>query len=83
MDQALRQLLAELEADTGTEVADAFAKLACGYFAETAGGAGRVSTAHAPADLASRFSEPLPMEGRPLADVLHRLVRRGLVERVG
>lgn len=78
MDHALQQLLATLESDTGSDVAQAFARLVVGYFAETRNGDGRVSTAHAPADLAGRFEEPLPIEGRPIADVLARLEREVL-----
>ena len=43
------------------------------YLADTRAGDGRVSTALDPADLAARFAEPLPAEGRPLDDVLARL----------
>ena len=45
------------------------------YLAGTREGDGAVSSATDPAVLASRFDEPLPVEGRPLADVLARLER--------
>ena len=43
MDFALQQLLADLERDTGADVAQAFATLVVDYFAETRSGLGRVS----------------------------------------
>jgi L-2,4-diaminobutyrate decarboxylase len=75
MDRALQQLLADLESDTATDAAHAFARLVVEYFADTRTGRGRVSTAHTPAELAARFEEPLPPQGLPLADVLARLER--------
>ena len=75
MDRALQQLLADLEEDTATGAAHAFARLVVEYFADTRSGSGRVSTAHSPAELAARFAEPLPLRGQPLADVLARLER--------
>jgi L-2,4-diaminobutyrate decarboxylase len=75
MNVALQRLLADLEHDTGADVAHAFANLVVEYFAETRSGAGRVSTAHTPLDLAARFEEPLPRQGRPLSEVLARLER--------
>ncbi len=75
MDRALHELLADLEGDTAAEAAHAFARLIVEYFADTRSGDGRVSTARTPAEIASRFEEPLPLTGRPLADVLERLER--------
>jgi L-2,4-diaminobutyrate decarboxylase len=75
MDRALQELLADLEGDAATAAAHAFARLIVEYFADTRSGDGRVSTARTPAEIASRFEEPLPLEGRPLADVLERLER--------
>jgi L-2,4-diaminobutyrate decarboxylase len=68
-------LLAELERDAGAESAAAFVRLVLHYLADTRTGAGRVSTALTPADLAARFDEPLPELGRPLDEVLRRLQR--------
>ena len=73
MAESLRELLADLERDAGAETAAAFTQLAVDYLEDTRAGDGRVSTALAPADLAARFAEPLPAEGRPLEDVLARL----------
>jgi L-2,4-diaminobutyrate decarboxylase len=75
MDRTLQRLLADLEDDTTSDAAHAFARLAVEYFADTRTGVGRVSTAHSPSDLAARFAEPLPPHGQPLADVLSRLER--------
>ena len=75
MNTALKNLLAGLEQDAGPEAADAFARLVVGYLEDTRAGAGRVSTARTPAELESRFAEPLPDDGRPIADVIDRLRR--------
>ena len=73
MTEPLCQVLSELERDAGAETAAAFSRLVVEYLAETRTGSGRVSTALCPSDLAARFAEPLPAEGRPLDDVLARL----------
>jgi L-2,4-diaminobutyrate decarboxylase len=75
MTPDIQRVLEELERDTSVEAATAFAALVSGYFAATATGDGRVSTPESPASLAGRFDEPLPAEGRPLADVVARLER--------
>ena len=75
MNRALQQLLADLERDTAADAAAAFSSLVVAYFADTRTGAGRVSTARTPAELATRFEEPLPQHGLPLAEVLARLER--------
>ena len=75
MDQSLQHLLAELERDATAEAAQAFTRLVVAYFASTEKGDGRVSTARTPSELAVRFDEPLPVDGRPLVDVLSRLER--------
>ena len=80
MDSTLATILAELERDTSTEVAQGFARLVSAYFADTRIGDGRVSTAETPAGLAARFNEPLPQSGRPVADVLARLEREVVAE---
>jgi L-2,4-diaminobutyrate decarboxylase len=73
MSVSLPDLLADLEAESGAAAASAFAQLVVDYLAGTRTGAGRVSTALGPAELAERFAEPLPADGRPLADVIERL----------
>ena len=80
MNPTLTRLLAELERDTSTEVAEGFGRLVAGYFADTRAGEGRVSTALTPAELAARFDEPLPLAGQPMADVLARLEREVVAE---
>src|SRR5215203_5791963 len=51
MNPRLQQVLAELESDSGADVGETFTTLVAGYFASTRSGVGRVSTAHAPAEL--------------------------------
>jgi L-2,4-diaminobutyrate decarboxylase len=80
MDEPLTQLLADLEGDTGPEVGHGFMRLVVGYLASTRTGDGRVSTALDPSDLAARFDEPLPIQGRPIDEVLRRLERDVLPE---
>jgi L-2,4-diaminobutyrate decarboxylase len=75
MSVLLPELLADLELEAGPAAAAAFAQLVVEYLADTRSGAGRVSTALTPADLAARFDEPLPELGRPIDDVLDRLRR--------
>ena len=75
MTDSLEQLLEDLEHETGHDTAAAFARLVADYLSETRTGSGRVSTDRTPADLAARFAEPLPDEGRALDTVLDRLRR--------
>jgi L-2,4-diaminobutyrate decarboxylase len=75
MRDPLDTVLAEIEADTGAHAAAAFTRLVIEYFASTRSGDGRVSTGAAPADLATRFDEPLPSGGQPIAEVIARLER--------
>ena len=71
----VRDVLAALEADTDREVGAAFARLVTDYFHGTRAGDGPVSTPLRPAELARRFDEPLPAEGRPIHELLARLER--------
>jgi L-2,4-diaminobutyrate decarboxylase len=80
LDATLQQVLTDIEHDMAAEVAGAFARLVAEYFAETGACLGRVSTAHAPAELAVRFDEPLPQRGRPIADVIGRIERDVLTD---
>jgi L-2,4-diaminobutyrate decarboxylase len=75
MPEPLQRLLADLEHDAASDAADGFARIVTDYFAGTRSGEGRVSTKLSPAELAARFAEPLPSEGRPLAEVLARVER--------
>jgi L-2,4-diaminobutyrate decarboxylase len=75
MDPALESLLSEIELDTTADAASSFAWMAVEYLADARRGAGRVWTPHGPDALGARFDETLPVEGRPLADVIGRLRR--------
>ena len=66
-------VFSELGADERVEAAESFARMVARYFADTRDSSGRVSTPLSPADLARRFAEPMPSQGRPLAEVLSRL----------
>jgi L-2,4-diaminobutyrate decarboxylase len=68
-------VLSDIENDAAFPAAQAFARLAVEYFAAARGGEGPVSTPLAPEEIARRFEEPLPREGRPLAEVVERLRR--------
>ena len=80
MNSTLTHILAELERDTSTEVADGFARLVAAYFADTRVADGRVSTGETAAALAARFDEPMPQAGRPVTEVLARLERDVIAE---
>ena len=75
MNPDIQRVLDELERDTSTEAAVAFARIAARCFADTASGESRVSTPASPANLAARFNEPLPERSQPLASVLSRIER--------
>ncbi|MDZ4862396.1 MAG: pyridoxal-dependent decarboxylase [Gemmatimonadota bacterium] len=68
-------ILSDLDADSTRESGGLFLDLVARYLASTARGEGPVSTRLSPEDLARRFDEPLPREGRPLAEVVERLER--------
>ena len=68
-------ILSDLDADSTRESGGLFLDLVARYLASTARGEGPVSTSLSPEDLARRFDEPLPREGRPLAEVVERLER--------
>lgn len=72
-DPRTAALLTELEADMSFESGAKFLKIAADYFAETRKGEGPVSTLLDKATLAKRFDEPMPMEMRPLDEVVRRL----------
>ena len=55
------------------DAAALFTALAADYLAETRSGDGPVSTSLSAAELAARFDEPMPREGKPLAQVAARL----------
>jgi L-2,4-diaminobutyrate decarboxylase len=66
-------ILTLLEQDTAPDVARAFLALATDYLAASRDRTMRVSTDATRGQLARRFAEPLPAEGRPIADIIARL----------
>ncbi|HEY8833005.1 MAG TPA: aspartate aminotransferase family protein [Gemmatimonadaceae bacterium] len=68
-------ILAELEADTSLEVGESFARVTARYFESTRSGEGQVSTPRSAEELAQRFDEELPRDGRPVAEIIQRLER--------
>ena len=68
-------LLAQIDADASHEAGALFLDLVVRYLGSTARGEGPVSTSLSAAELYARFDEPLPHEGRPLAEVVERLER--------
>src|SRR5450759_3049249 len=73
-------ILAELEADTSLEVGEQFAAVTARYFASTRAGKGQVSTPRSAEELAQRFDEEFPREGRPVAEIIARLEREVLAD---
>jgi hypothetical protein len=73
-------LLAELEADTSLETGSQFAAVTARYFASTREGAGQVSTPLTSEELAARFVEDFPLDGRPVAEIIDRLEREVLAD---
>lgn len=68
-------ILAELEADTSLETGQQFAAVTARYLSSTRSGVGQVSTPLTSDEVAARFDEDLPRDGRPLTEVLDRLER--------
>jgi hypothetical protein len=73
-------ILAELEADTSLEVGESFAAVTARYFSSTRRGEGQVSTPRSSEELAKRFDEEFPLEGRPVAEIIERLEREVLAD---
>jgi L-2,4-diaminobutyrate decarboxylase len=68
-------ILAELEADTSLEVGESFARVTARYFETTRTGRGQVSTPRTAQELARRFDEEFPRDGRPVGEIIERLER--------
>ncbi len=66
-------ILTQLEQDTAPEIAREFLALATDYLAASRTRDMRVSTDATRAQLARRFAEPLPIQGRPIDDIIARL----------
>ena len=73
-------ILAELEADTSLEVGEIFAGVTARYLESTRRGDGQVSTPLSAEELARRFDEELPRDGRPVAEIVERLEREVLAD---
>ena len=73
-------ILAELEADTSLETGQQFAAVTARYFASTRSGAGQVSTPLTAEDLAARFEQDLPRDGRPVAEIIERLEKEVIAD---
>ena len=73
-------ILAELEADTSLEVGEIFAGVTARYFESTRRGDGQVSTPLTAEELAIRFDEAFPTDGRPVSEIVERLEREVLAD---
>lgn len=73
-------ILAELEADTSLDVGEMFAGVTARYFESTRRGDGQVSTQCSPEELARRFDEEFPLDGRPVSEIIERLEREVLAD---
>lgn len=71
-------ILAELEADTSFDVGKSFAAVTARYLESTRRGDGQVSTPRTAEELARRFDEDFPRDGRPVAEIIERLEREVL-----
>lgn len=69
------QIVAALDADRTRDAGLLFVDLIARYFEQTGRGAGAVSPTSTYEARAALFDEPLPRDGRPLADVVARLER--------
>ena len=66
-------ILAELEAETSLETGQQFAAVTARYFASTRAGTGQVSTSLSSDEIAARFDEDFPREGRSIGEIIERL----------
>jgi L-2,4-diaminobutyrate decarboxylase len=73
-------ILAELEADTSLEVGEIFAGVTARYFESTRRGGGQVSTPRSAEELARRFDEELPRDGRSVSEIVERLEHEVLAD---
>lgn len=71
----IEDLLAELEEDTSLAVGEQFAAVTARYLESTRSGGGQVSTPRSAVDLAERFNEDMPADGRPIEEIVARLER--------
>lgn len=73
--KGMQTILDALEADESPASAAQFLGIAARYFARTRSGEGQVSTPLAPREIAARFAEPMPLVGRPIAEIVERIER--------
>ena len=66
-------ILTAIEHDMSLEAAALFTELTASYLADTRTGSGPVGSTRSPAELAARFDEPMPVDGRPLHEIVARL----------
>ncbi|MGH7605185.1 MAG: pyridoxal phosphate-dependent decarboxylase family protein [Gemmatimonadaceae bacterium] len=71
----IEDILAELEGDTSLDVGKQFAAVTARYFESTRRGDGRVSSPLSAEELALRFSDVFPSDGRPVTEIIARLER--------
>ena len=81
-DNSERAVLAALALDARADAGHAFVELVAKYLGETAGEQRAVSPGRDPAEVARRFEEALPAEGRPLDEVIARLAREVLPDSI-
>jgi L-2,4-diaminobutyrate decarboxylase len=72
LDRSAATLLA-LEEDMSSASGALFTDLVAAYFTATREAAGQVSTPRSAGELAARFADALPMEGKPLPEIVARL----------
>ena len=75
-------ILAELEADTSLETGQQFAAITSRYFASTRTGSGQVSTPHTSEEIAARFAEEIPRDGRPVEEIIERLEKQVMADAI-
>src|SRR4051812_27032111 len=76
----IEDILAELEADTSLETGQQFAALTARYFASTRTGAGQVSTPFNSGEIAARFDEDFPRDGKPIGEIIERLEKQVIAD---
>jgi L-2,4-diaminobutyrate decarboxylase len=70
-----KDILSDLALDSSRDSGSLFVELVARYLEETRDGAGPVSTAQSMGEIARRFEEPMPRQGRALRDVVDRIGR--------
>src|SRR5687768_18412429 len=68
-------ILNDLATDSSRDAGSLFAELVARYLEETRAELGPVSTSLSVEEIAQRFDEPLPRQGKPLREVVDRIAR--------